>query len=298
MASLKKIIHDSVPIIHYSLDQIRSVEAQRSQQVVNIMGSILQQYVVFVDENIKNIKQLEESLNKRFDSIDQEIESLPGIALSVEPQQTYQFVKIFQMTQEIQAFLEQQQQHFEEQQSELKQDDDDDKNLEEGAVKVSQSLLAKFKVVEGERCLASYACAFDNKILLQGRLYVFSYRICFHSYFNAKTLFGKTILVIPASEIHQVKKSKSYLIDNAIEFQTIKGHLVFTSFINRESTIAQIKQVKGLAECLVDDKDKLIDKSTLSLPLPTQEKQDEEHKPLELKEQPPLKQGFSTPEKA
>lgn len=48
----------------------------------------------------------------------------------------------------------------------VQDDDEDDRNLEEGAVKVSQKLLEKFRIAEGERCLASYACAFENKILL------------------------------------------------------------------------------------------------------------------------------------
>lgn len=42
ISQLKKIIHDSAPIIHYSLDQIRSVESQRSMQVINIINQILQ----------------------------------------------------------------------------------------------------------------------------------------------------------------------------------------------------------------------------------------------------------------
>jgi len=50
----------------------------------------------------------------------------------------------------------------------LQQDDEDidEKNLEEGSVKVSQKLLESFRIQEGDKCLASFACAFDNKILL------------------------------------------------------------------------------------------------------------------------------------
>lgn len=45
-------------------------------------------------------------------------------------------------------------------------EDVDDRNLEGGAVKVDSKLLEKFKLPETEKCLDSYACAFDNKILL------------------------------------------------------------------------------------------------------------------------------------
>jgi GRAM domain len=72
--------------------------------------------------------------------------------------------------------------------SDLKEDEEEDHNLEEGAVKVGSKLLTKFQVGENEKCIASYSCAFENKILLQGRLYIFTARICFHSYFNAKVL--------------------------------------------------------------------------------------------------------------
>jgi len=48
----------------------------------------------------------------------------------------------------------------------IKEEEEDERNLEEGTKKVSSWLLEKFKILEGERCIASYACAFDNKILL------------------------------------------------------------------------------------------------------------------------------------
>jgi hypothetical protein len=44
-------------------------------------------------------------------------------------------------------------------------------------------------------------------------------------------------LGIPASEIFSIKRTKSYMVDAALEFKTQKGILIFASLSNRERTI-------------------------------------------------------------
>ena len=52
-------------------------------------------------------------------------------------------------------------------------------------------LRKEFGDVPGESLLMSASCALSDKILLQGRVYITTKRICFYSSFNKKTLFGK-----------------------------------------------------------------------------------------------------------
>lgn len=84
MNQLKKMVKEGAPILYYSLDQIRGVENQRAQQVSNIIEGMVQQYNHFIDETIKNTKIQEESLNKRYDVIEQEINSLPAFTLPTD----------------------------------------------------------------------------------------------------------------------------------------------------------------------------------------------------------------------
>lgn len=56
--------------------------------------------------------------------------------------------------------------------------------------------------IDGEEFIKSYSCALADKIILSGRLYITSYRICFFSKFNTSTVFfGGTFIQIPTKDI-------------------------------------------------------------------------------------------------
>jgi len=105
----------------------------------------------------------------------------------------------------------------------------------------SKFIFEKFsKSQEGEKFLESYSCAFQQKIILQGRLYVTNKRICFHSYFNAKTLIGKeTKIQIPMPDIKSLEKRMNAMVfDNSIMVVTKEGkEYFFTSFVYRDAAL-------------------------------------------------------------
>lgn len=68
-------------------------------------------------------------------------------------------------------------------------------------------LKQKVNMDADEKLVKFYSCALYDKIILQGKLYVTSGRICFHSYFNAANLFfGSTFLQIPKKDIVKIEK--------------------------------------------------------------------------------------------
>ncbi|CAD8059191.1 unnamed protein product [Paramecium primaurelia] len=247
LQQLKKSIQDNCTAIKYSIDSIRANEFQRSNQIIQTLEQILNHYSSFIDEIITYTKQQEETLSQ----IQQKIVQVDyGTIINIKLDQIdLKFQRMFEMTDEIKSKIEtatllQQQEESE----------SDDINLEEGSVKVSQKLIEKFRILDGDKCIASYACAFENKILLQGRMYIFSSKVCFHSYFNGKTLFGTTALGIPSIDIQSIRRIKAYMVDAALEFKTQKGILVFASLANRDRTLGSLKQVKGLEQGIIEEK--------------------------------------------
>jgi hypothetical protein len=94
-----------------------------------------------------------------------------------------------------------------------------------------------FGLLEGEKVIESYACAMSLKILVQGRLYVTNKRLCFHSYFNDKTIFGKeTKILIPLTNVARVEKKTNVMVfDNSISIITKEDKEIFmTSFMFRD----------------------------------------------------------------
>lgn len=102
----------------------------------------------------------------------------------------------------------------------------------------SKFIKDKFKgLLEGEQCLQTFACAISLKILIQGRLYLTNKRICFYSYFNDKTIFGKeTKIVIPLTNISRIEKKTNVVVfSNSISIFTKEGREIFiTSFVFRD----------------------------------------------------------------
>lgn len=90
---------------------------------------------------------------------------------------------------------------------------------------------------EGEKCIQTFACAVSLKILIQGRLYLTNKRLCFHSYFNDKTIFGKeTKIMIPLTNIQRIEKKTNVVVfSNSISIFTKEGREIFiTSFVYRD----------------------------------------------------------------
>ena len=130
------------------------------------------------------------------------------------------------------------------------------------------SPLAKFSLPPESLMVESFSCALVRKIMLQGRLYLTTTHVCFHSYFNASTIFGKdTTFVVPISEILRVeKRTYAFLFDNAIAMVTKDFELLFASFLARDqalSTLTGLMQLHPEAAHSPDD---------LSLDLPPQAK--------------------------
>lgn len=107
---------------------------------------------------------------------------------------------------------------------------------------ISNVLRVQFGVKEGDACAYSCSCALQYKILLQGRMYIFKDRVCFHSYFNNKNLLiGSTTIVIPISDIIGVEKKTNVMIfDNAITIFTKRGKIRFATLLHRSKTISFI----------------------------------------------------------
>ncbi|KNE63785.1 hypothetical protein AMAG_08863 [Allomyces macrogynus ATCC 38327] len=82
-----------------------------------------------------------------------------------------------------------------------------------------------------EYLIEDFACALQKEILVQGRLYLTTKHLCFHS-----VIFGwVTSLVIPWAEMAALEKRSTALIfPNAIEVATSAQKYLFASFLFRE----------------------------------------------------------------
>lgn len=78
-----------------------------------------------------------------------------------------------------------------------------------------------------------YNCSYEDSILLQGKIYLTNYKLVFYSWFNGSTLFGKTLLELPYSDVIEINKKSYLMIDNGICLKTKKTKLNFHSFGSR-----------------------------------------------------------------
>jgi hypothetical protein len=107
-----------------------------------------------------------------------------------------------------------------------------------------------FPIDSDEKVLENYNCAYSNRILLQGRLYITTKKIVFYSWFNNQTLFGTTKLIVPKEDIVKIEKKKHLKIfDNSISITTKKSKLFFTSFVSRDICYIRLLEIyePGLA---------------------------------------------------
>ena len=107
-----------------------------------------------------------------------------------------------------------------------------------------RSINKLFELEENELVVGKYSCAFSEKILLQGKLYITSKKLVFYSWFNSNfLLIGSTKLIIPMIDILNVEKKKNFKIfDNSIKITTNKSELFFTSFVQRDACFKVINE--------------------------------------------------------
>jgi hypothetical protein len=101
----------------------------------------------------------------------------------------------------------------------------------------TEELRKLFSLPPTEHLVNDYMCALRKKILLQGRLYVFSNKLCFYC-----SLFGYTkIKVIKIADIDMLAKKKNVGFPNSISITLKDGRReFFTSFICREDAYTLI----------------------------------------------------------
>ncbi|CAG9318659.1 unnamed protein product [Blepharisma stoltei] len=121
-----------------------------------------------------------------------------------------------------------------------------EEDIKEGDSKADDNdIFSKFQLPIGSMFVESYSCAFSQKILLQGRMYITTTHICFHSYFNSTTIFGReTLIAIPLKEIKKIdKKVHGLVFDNALSIVTDTNEFIFASFFSREQVKATIENL-------------------------------------------------------
>ena len=92
-----------------------------------------------------------------------------------------------------------------------------------------------FYIDQDEEVIDNFNCAYEDKILLQGVLYITNKKLFFYSWFNNKTLFGATKMLIPMNDVLKIeKKYNCKIFDNSILITTKITELFFTSFVFRD----------------------------------------------------------------
>lgn len=112
----------------------------------------------------------------------------------------------------------------------------------------SNSILTKFDLIY-DKTIESFSCAYSEKLLLHGRLYITVAHLCFHSYFNSKTLLGKETLVrIPFSDIESINKRSNLLVfDSSILIKSKTTEYLFTSFMARDQAFIILKNLLAIS---------------------------------------------------
>ena len=109
--------------------------------------------------------------------------------------------------------------------------EDDLKKLKE----INTNINNEDELEKGENIIDNFNCALKDKILLQGKFFITNKRIWFRSLFNTSTLFGKTTIMIPLSDIVSIEKKPYLALDNSIEVKTEKVSYFFTNYLSRDN---------------------------------------------------------------
>ena len=109
---------------------------------------------------------------------------------------------------------------------------------------------ARFSLPASEELTADFLCALQQKILLQGRLYISQHYVCFY----AKVFGAETALVIPAADITGVSLAKSLgIVPNAIKLYTTYNVYWLGSFLKRQEAYALLMKVSKGEKLSKDD---------------------------------------------
>lgn len=99
-----------------------------------------------------------------------------------------------------------------------------------------------FFIDSDENFIESFSCALNEKILLQGKIYVTNKKLVFYSWFNNSTLFGKTLIEIMHEDITNILKLSGNLFDNSMIIVTKTTKFEFGSVIKRDSVVASLRE--------------------------------------------------------
>lgn len=113
-----------------------------------------------------------------------------------------------------------------------------------------ENTLEKKFGIPSTHVIESFTCALGQKLPLHGRMYVTTSHLCFHSYFNATTLFGRdTKLAIPFNEVSRVeKRTNAMIFDNSLAILTANSEFFFTNFVYRDQAFAVIEPMVALSK--------------------------------------------------
>ena len=87
-----------------------------------------------------------------------------------------------------------------------------------------------FALPDSEELIEEFNCALHKKILLQGKMYIFSSHVCFYS-----NVFGYiTKRSLPLKDVTSISKAKNVGFPNSIRIVYMGKQMFFTSFLSRD----------------------------------------------------------------
>ena len=111
-----------------------------------------------------------------------------------------------------------------------------------------EELQRRFSLNEKESVISSFLCAYSDRILLQGKLYITRTSIYFYSYFNSSTfIFNNTQIRVRLLEVISIrKKANLYIFNNSIKLRTAARSYFFTSFLSRDEAFSILWRLLSL----------------------------------------------------
>ena len=121
------------------------------------------------------------------------------------------------------------------------EDSGTDEESEHDKSEDSETKLEKrFGLKAGAKMLDSFACAVEQKIIRQGRMYIYSNAVCF----STARILGDIAIVVPVEEILKVeKKVASLVFDTSLAIHTEFGEIKFISFFYRDKAFNLIQSI-------------------------------------------------------
>ena len=105
--------------------------------------------------------------------------------------------------------------------------------------KADKLFKQKFGIREDELFLDEYHCAWQKKILIQGRMYVFEHYVCFYA-----NIFGvQQAKVIPLKDVTAVRRARTLGLPNAIEITHRGVPEFFTSYLVSRRSVSQTRML-------------------------------------------------------